>query len=62
MGTGDIIGLPIALIVTTGILIWAFAFAKKMVKQYVDPLDRIANALEDIAQSLSEISNRRHDH
>lgn len=48
MKTGDIVGLVIVI----GLLIGVLTFASRMVKQYTNPLNRIADALEDLRDLL----------
>ena len=59
MSVGELLGLGITLIFTIGIVVVAFAFAKKMTEKYISPLERIANALEEISESLKDHSPKQ---
>lgn len=52
MPSSDLIPLGIIVVLTIGILIAAFSFARRMTMQYTAPLERIADTQEEIAQQL----------
>ena len=56
MGIEQFLVPVIMLVVTIGIVAVAFSFTKKMTERYISPLERIANALEEISKSLKNHS------